>query len=517
MKIPFEVFISTLFSECYARRNVIFVLFMVVSLSMLTAGYFWPKKYASFTIVHVDDENILQSLMRGTAETTQPIDHVANAREIIYGEKIMHAVLVDAGFITDQSTELEIEKLKQEIKKRTTIKSVGENLIRIEYQGSEPKRTYTTVKRMTELFIEEGEKSKNQESQSAYDFINKQVNQYLVKLTEVEEELRNFHSSNLDARPGLEAEISQRISTIQSNIEQARLQLREALIRKESIKEQLAGEAAITISQSKEGQYRSKIASLQEELERLRLDYKDTYPDIIRIKHQISDLKEAMNEEINKREKAKLLAKSSGEQYVDEGIIVNPLYQELRSSAAQTDTEIATLRARINEMNKMLEKVYERARKIFGGEATLARLTRDYEVNREIYQDLLRRRENARVSKSLDQDHQGLNLKIQEPAKVPIIPNGIRFLHFAILGIVLGVTLPIGLVYTLLMYDPRIRFSEIIIQDLNLPVVAEIPKMTTVQEYRCEKKNIHMLIAGVMFVLVIYGFVAWLKLTGMNL
>ena len=40
-------------------------------------------------------------------------------------------------------------------------------------------------------------------------------------------------------------------------------------------------------------------------------------------------------------------------------------------------------------------------------ESALAELTRDYEVNRDIYQDMLRRRENARVSMELDRERRG--------------------------------------------------------------------------------------------------------------
>ena len=515
MKIPFEIFISTLFSECYARRNTIIAIFAVVSLLMLATGYYLPKKYQAFTIVHVDEVNILQSLMEGAAEATQPGDYAANAVEIIFGDKIMDSVLADANFIDEDASELGIEILKQQIRKRTSIRSVGDNLLRIEYQDNDPERTYITAKRMTELFIEEGEKSKRMESQNAFNFIDKQVNKYLIKLTKVEEELRSFHSNNLDSRPGLEAAISQKINTLQSKLEQAHLDLREAQTRKKSFKEQLYGEAAISINQSKEGQYKSKIMTLQDEMERLLLDYQDTYPDIVRLKHQINDLKEAMANEIKQRKQADSIEKKPSESYVDKAITTNPLYLELRSNAASTDTEIATLKARIKEMNKNLDNAYEQAKKIFGGETTLARLTRDYQVNQEIYQDLLRRRESARVSKSLDQDQQGLTFSIQEPARVPIIPTGIRFIHFAMAGILLGVAIPIALVWMLLLYDPRVRFSEIIINDLNIPVVAEISKITTEYEHLQERKDIMMIGLGLLGIFIVYGLVGWFKLTGM--
>lgn len=363
MLISFEQLLNILVRECYYRRNAIFVVFVVISLTSLAIGSVWPKNYTAFTIIHIDESNILQPLMRGAAETTEPNDHVANAREIIFGEVIMHQVLTDAGWLESNPSEVDQERLKNDIKKSVSINAVGENLLRIEYVDNEPLRAFTTAKRLAELFIEEGEKTKVQESQSAYNFIDKQVSEYLKKLTKVEEELRAFRSNNPDARPGLENEVSQRITELHQNIEEAKLQLQETVIKRDSMQQQLSGEAAITISQTRETQYRNRIAEAQGQLELLRLDYKETYPDIIRLKHQIEDMKESLRIEIQSREDAKRQAQRTGQMYLDESIMLSPLYQELRSNLSETETEIATLKARINELNKMLENEYARSKK----------------------------------------------------------------------------------------------------------------------------------------------------------
>lgn len=511
MQLPFETLLKALVGEIYTRRNTVFIMFAVISLSLLVVGTIWPKKYTASTTILADETNILQPLMRGTAETTPLKDLADNAREIISGEKIMDEILKDAGWLKNNPSKIEQAKIKASIKKQIHVQNMGKNLLKIEYRDSDAMRAYITAKRIADLFIQEGEKSKIEESKAAYDFINKQVNEYLQKLTKVEDQLREFKSDNPDTRPGLEQSVSNRISRLESDIEQTKLQLREAEIRHHSIQKQLSGEAAITISQSKEGQYRSKIADLQSQLETLRLDYKETYPDIVRIKHQITDLKEAMNQEIEKREEAKRKAKQSGHPYIDENIVLNPLYQQLRSNASTTETQIATLKARISELDKMLQSEYEKARKIHGGEATLTKLTRDYQVNQEIYQDLLRRKERARVSKSLDQENQGLTFKIQEPAKVPLIPTGLRFIHFAAAGIFLGLLIPVGLIYTMLQVDPRVRFSSIISNDLNLPVLAEINQISSDSEIRKQKINLFMISTGMMIIFAIYGYIGWLK------
>lgn len=381
----------------------------------------------------------------------------------------------------------------------------------ITYANSNPEHAYYVTKRLAELFVEVGEKFKVEESQSAYDFINKQVNEYLEKLTEVEEALREYRSDNPDARPGLENEVSASITRLQRDLERANMELRETKIKKLSIIEQLSGEAEIVISQSKEGQYNAKIASLQERLEALKLDYKETYPDIQRIKGQINELKKALNQERINRKASKLESKESGELYVDDAIAVNPLYQELRSSLSTTETEIQTLNARISGLQKNLDREYERARKIFGGEAKLTKLTRDYEVNQQIYQDLLRRLENARVSKRLDEQQEGLTFKIQEPAKIPVLPTGARFLHFAIAGLLIGVAAPVALIYALIQFDPRVRFSKKISSDLNVPVLAELTRHVNTNDQKNNNRSLITIGLGLLVVLMIYGYVGWLK------
>jgi len=488
MRLPLEEVLTTLMGEVIARRNTIFLFFVVISLILLAVGTVWPKRYTAFSIIQADSTNILQPLMQGTAEATRVTDYAGNAREIIFGEVIMSQVLEDAGWLKNNPSELEQAQFQKEIKKHLKVDGIGKNLIKIEYTDNKSMRAYITAKRISELFIQEGEKSKMNESQAAYEFIKKQVDEYLNKST--------------------------RINRLTRDIENTQLKLSETVIRIESLREQLSGEAAITISQSKEGQYRSKIADLQTRLETLRLDYQDTYPDIVRLKHQIEDLKESMKTEIEQREQAISLARTTGKNYVDEAISLNPLYQQLRSNASATETEIQTLRARLKEMNRMLEGEYARARRIHGGETALSKLTRNYQVNQEIYQDLLRRMERARVSKNLDQENQGLTFKVQEPAKIPLIPTGLRFMHFVLAGLILGLAVPIGLIYVMLQIDPRIRFSKVISEELNIPVLAEISQISSASEIRRSKVNVMVLATGFAMVLVIYGYVGWLKYIG---
>ena len=138
MQLPFEQLIHATLGECYARRNTVFVMFVIISLSFLAVGSMWPKRYTSFTIIHADETNILQPLMHGTAETTRATNYTSNAKEIIFGEVIMNRVLSDAGWLKDNPSDVEQAQIKNGLKARVKIDSVGRNLIKISYRASLP-------------------------------------------------------------------------------------------------------------------------------------------------------------------------------------------------------------------------------------------------------------------------------------------------------------------------------------------------------------------------------------------
>ncbi len=500
-QFPLEQLLRLLSKEILRHKLKIAIAFAIISTTVVTVGLYWPKKYMSYSTVLAMEENIISPLMEGRATTTSVRDYSEIAREIIFSRKIMTEVLESAGVITEKTPPIERERIFEETQKRTEVSRAGNNIIRIEHRNPDPKIAYEVTKGFAELFIDESTAARRKESEEAFKFINNQVKEYHKKLTDAEEKLKDFRSSNVDASPGNEAEVNERISSLRRRIEQAQLELGEAKIRRTSLENQLSGEAEITLALSREGQYRNRIAELQTELDGLRLNYHDTYPDIVRIKHQIEDLKTAIEQEKQRREKLKGNFRDNNKTFVDEGVSLSPLYQQLRSELSQSKTQIATLESRIRENHKLLKDEIERARQIHDVEAGLAELTRDYNVNREIYQDLLRRKENAYVSMKIGMEQQGPGMKIQEPARLPLRPSGLRFLHFMIGSIVLGIGIPIGVIYLMITLDPRIRNEAVITEKFNLSLLAHVPAIMTNHEKVQDKRE--MIVAGFIFILVL--------------
>jgi len=496
--------IRFLVHDLYRFRYVVVTGFFIINLVAVVVGLGWPKTYTASSTIYVEEKNIIQPLMENAAVATTVVDRARIARETLFSRRIMEQVMTAGGWIKSDATDLEKERLADGIAKRTAVINVGKNLVKIEVRDSDPQRAFLTTKAFADVFIAESLGTQSQESQSAFEFIGKQVKEYHDKLTSAESSLKEFRSQHVDARPGTEAAVSARIATLQGAIEKASLDLKEAKIRKASIEKQLSGEAEVTASVTREGQMISRASELQSQLDALRLSYHDTYPDIIRLKQQIADLKDQIVQERQHREEARNRPRSGDQSFVSDSVQINPIYQRLRSELLATNTEIETLTTRLNESKLRMDEEISRARRVHGGEAILAELTRDYEVNRDIYQDLLRRREKARVSMHLNQDKQGLTVRIQEPAALPLQPSGLRFLHFVVVGLLLGTAIPPGLLFAWQQVNPWVRSPLLISDKLRLPVLSVVPHLSTPAEEQAVVRSFGVV---TMLTFVTLGFV----------
>jgi polysaccharide chain length determinant protein (PEP-CTERM system associated) len=509
MNMTLEQFLLTLGRELYRLRLVAFASFMLISLLVVVAAAMLPKTYSSFSVIHADEGNIIRPLMEGTAFATSVKDQARNARELLFSRRIITQVLRESGMPISDMDDLQLERVIDQVQRRTTINTMGQNLIRIEYRDPSAAMAFRVAQKFAEHFVTESASTKRQESRDAYSFIDKQVREYHAKLSEAELRLKDYRSDNID---GTALDSFKRISELRQRLEAARLSLTEANIRASALQRQLSGEADVSKGMMREGVYQNRIAQLQMELDALRLSFHDTYPDIVQLRNQIAELNIAIDEERRERERRIREARSRGDSYVDESIASSPLFQQLRSDLSSNTTTIATLKARIAETEQLLAEENDRIRRIHDTEATLAELTRDYEVNRDIYQDLLKRRERARVSMHLDIEERGLTMKIQEPARLSLQPSGLRYLHLAMLGMPLGLLLPIGFISVLLQVDPRVRSSGQISERLGLPVLGEVCQTSNAAEINHEKKQRKWMVIGVLLMVLFYGLLSALKI-----
>lgn len=479
--------------------------FAAIALLSLVAGLLWPRTYVASTTILAQGSDIIQPLLEGRAVATDVSDRAGMARQMIFSRKVMADVLGVGGWLDQPISAAEQDKLMEQVRDRTTVSSARPELIQITYRDSDPHRTLAVTQRFAEKFIEENRAAKERESREAFEFIDKQVRDYHAKLTGAEDDLLKYRSGNADAQPGSAADSTARISALRAQLEQARLSYMELQSREGALVAQMSGESEVTAVQTRATLYRTQLIELQNQLDQLLLNYTDRHPDVVRVRLQIQDIQQQLARDAARPQGAASNSLSENAQF-------NPLYQQLRTQLSELRREIAATRSRMGTTESLLNGELDRNRRIAESEGALAELTRDYEVNNDIYQDLLRRRENARVSMVLDEDQRGLTFRVQDAATLPARPSGLRMLHFALAGMLLALAVPFGLLFALVRLDPRVRSAvQLSAQAPELHVLATVPAYVTARERQRHKTRLLLSAALVAGVFACYGLVYWIR------
>lgn len=499
-----QEWIYALLKELNQHKGKAAVCFALVLIAVVTTGFLWPKKYESSAIIYADDQNIIKPLLAGQAETTRPdVDQLAMVRERITSNQILEQVLLEAKLVDSVDDKYRVQPLVRALQSGISVSEAGRNHTRISFRATDPAQAFLLASTITNVFISNSARIKRQESGEAYTFIDSQVKTYKEQLQSAEEKLKNFRTTHAE---GGEDSAAKRVSDLRSSLESQTLELQIARARRDELRQQLNHESEYIAQRYKADVYRDAMAQAQSRLDTLRLSYQETYPDIVSLKQQIADLERTIKQTQNQ-------PMSTGS---SQGSAANPVYQKLKADLSDAEVQVRTLELRVNSTQRLLDTEVGHSRQSAEYQAQLAELTRDYNVTRQIYEDMLERKEKARLSVALDVQGQGLNYRIQEPPVYPTAPVGLRFIHFFLAAPLLGLLAPIALLVAYILLDPRMRFVDKIESALpdSVPVLAVVPHVTTPFERRVLRSQWNYIGIFIAVLLLVYAVVAVARLTG---
>ena len=484
-------------NEAIDKRILISIAFAIISITVIVSGVYWPKIYESkASILWTNYDPTASILQRGVAVVEQVgiRDQVELAKEIILSNNTLDQLIVEAELDYDEKTGTYLDKrnleiLKGELRSSIAVFNTGGRLIEISYRHPNPGLAYLVVNFVSDMLLKETRNVKNKMSQGAYDFIDRQVTDYKNKLDVINKKIIDFRKQNVDLDSDTRLGVNTRVNNLKSTIRETRLNLTEAQVQKKSLKNQLAIERnkikvklqtklQLASTKKRESALSERLKTLETNLDTLRLSYTENYPDIVQLKEQIKNLKDQIRDK-GTRETGDIQGTDEGtsntldlSQY---NFVESALYTQLAGEIADVETLIETREARVKDTRKRLNDELQRANKVNTLESQLEEMTRDLNVTQNIYDDLLTRRENAKVSLNLQLENQGSTFKIQEPPIVPLVPVGFRFLHFVLGSMPLGLLVPLGIIYGLLLIDTRIRHEDYIDPQLmGLPVIGTV-------------------------------------------
>ncbi|MFC0679131.1 XrtA system polysaccharide chain length determinant [Lysobacter korlensis] len=449
------------------RRSVwLAAVFAAIALIVLAIGLSTPKTFTSSTTLLVEEANIIEPLLKGRTTPTNMVDRAAVAREVAFSNGVMNEILKAGGWLKDNPDPKERAQLIEQITSSTEISNPRENLklVKISYSDTDPQRAQLITDKFADLIIQESHRAKARESQSAFRFLDSQVADYHKRLTAAENKLAAYRKEHPEVMLGDQEDVTQRISQLQLEMDRATMDLADQSSRAGVWNSHLAQESRMAVTQARPNQLRGRLMELQAERDKLAGTVTDRHPDMVRVQNQINDLQRQMRS-----------GAGSAPVGSSAAIASSPELSGVRNQAAEARSMSTASASRVAAGRNLIAQELARLQKVaaLGGE--LADLTRNYELNRTLYQDLLERRENARLAMNLDEQRGGLNFRVQEPANLPMKAGGMSLTQFASGGLLLAVLIPALLLFGWVRFDPRVRSASQIEQLSGLPVLGSIP------------------------------------------
>jgi len=487
--------------EAFARSGMLLAIFVAISLIFMALGFSWQKKYTSTVQLYVDDRNLVVDPIIGTA-TTANRDKAILAKQELFALDIIDKVLNEIGFADESTSAVEREELRERLIAKTYVSNRNNQLLEIAYWNRNPEIAFKTTKLFADLFLKKTMVSTNEETTEAFEFIIDQVDTYRTKLEDAERRLEAFRNENPGVTNLEGGNVNARIIELQRDYEETSLLYAQQDQTRRTLKAELASESATIAKDFEISQTRDQISALQREIDVLSLSYTDDYPDIIRLRQQIEDIKQHA---ANRARRASEQGQQSqamfnvGSRTFSGAANLSPVYQQLRSDMARSSAEADALQSRLRQIKVLIDNEIARSETSALAERTLNDLTRDYDINKEFYENLLKKQESARITMTLGNEQQGVLYRIAQDANFPARPNGMRFVHLVLIGL-------------LIKLDPRIRTGSAVTDLLELPLLTIVPHMKSPKEKKPLFRKPVFIFATIAAVCGLYIVVYMLKL-----
>ena len=132
------------------------------------------------------------------------------------------------------------------------------------------------------------------------------------------------------------------------------------------------------------------------------------------------------------------------------------------------------MKVRHDEYQKRVNTLQQQIEVLPKVEAELKALNRDYEINKQNYDELIKRRQAAQIADQAEQTGEKVKLKVIEPPRVPVNPFSPNRFLFSTAVFFLAVGAGVGLAFLLSQIKPAYYSQRMLKEQLGLPVLGSV-------------------------------------------
>jgi len=501
---PWVILVRTYLSGAWHYRWTAMAIAWVVCIVGWTAIAFVPNQFEAVAKIYVDTDTLMAPLMKGLAVSIDPQQQVGVMLNTLLTrpnlEQVVHLTATNGKTLNAAQMADEVQALQDHI----SLKPYGtKNLFQISYANNDPDKALNVAQTLLSIFVDSNIGGKRADIEGAQTFLDTKIAEYETLLRQAEQRRADFRNANMDVLSNALTPEAAR-----QQVDAARTALSAANAKLSSLRAQLAAipkiifidsPGPIVLSSGTGGNFAStgsggsllqRLAQAKQNLLDLESRFTSDYPDVKAAKREVAQLQ---------GELAIAPPTTSGNQSVP-----NPVYTQTQFKLSDAMTEVAFQQNRLAQANTDLDKSKQMTTKAIVVNTKFADLDRDYDLLHKNYQDLLARRESARLTQSINDQQSTINIRIIEPpqkAPFPVAPNRPLLNSLILLA---GLAAGLAAAVALAINAGRFVAKEQLAAAFDYPVIGVVAKLSRFDDRRRTVRAAAGLAASSVLLLICY-------------
>jgi protein tyrosine kinase modulator len=480
------------------RWLVIGVPFVLVVLAAAAVSLSLPKRYRSETVILVIPQRVPESYVRSTV-SARIEDRLLSISQQILSRTRLERVIQDFNLYQEERRQSLMEDVVARMRNAIWVEVVKGDSFRVSYTGDDPATVQKVTNRLAALFIGENLRDREMLAEGTNQFLQAQLDDARRRLLDNEQKLENYKRTYAGELPTQVGSNLQAMQNVQMQVQALIESLNRDRDRKSAVERTIAdlnlpgdrpGPAPVASTPqltdvSVGGSIAEQLAAAQASLQALELRLTGEHPDVARMRRQVAELRQRAAD----TKSGPSLSLEAVETTTPSELAKLNRLQELQTERRNLEEQIVAKTAEERRLRDLTSALQVRIDAVPTREAELTELTRDYATLQNIYNTLLVKREDSKISANLERRQVGEQFKLIDPAGMPEKPVSPNLLRLNLLGAILGLGLGVGLTALLEYRDTSFRTEHDVVGVFALPVLAQIPVMTTAVEAKRRRRR----------------------------
>jgi succinoglycan biosynthesis transport protein ExoP len=502
------------------RRHMYFLVpFFVGWLVVWSASWVLPSVYKSSTLILVEQPSMPKDYVTPNVVDDLQAQVQSISEQILSRTRLLH-IVDELNLYPQERGRLTHDDLAERMRRDIQIELVkGEQhqvtSFNITYSSHDPHMAQQVTGELTDLFINENEQLRQQESGDVTKFLESQVESARQSLAEQEEKVKQYKEQHLGELPTQLGSNLQILTGLQNQLQTQEDALNAARQQNAYLQSLMQQSRALQRSPKTGDSAPVGLPALDQELDKLKAQladlsshYTERHPDVRKLKEQI-----AKTEKLREQALADLKAAPANSSANDpspsedmntaDGAATIQLQSQLKANQiemANRERDVAALTAKINEYQARLNDEPVREQQYLD-------LTRGYDQQKANYDDLLKKKNSSAMATSMELRQQGEHFRMIDPPSLPVKPSFPNRMQLCGVGLGVGLVLGGVLAGGAEFLDDRLYNERELKELLPVTVISEIPAITSQADERRQAKKLWISWAttGVVFATILVG------------